>query len=291
MRNLLSHRTKTITAYVLLLAIFTASPLYAVESTIVVELQKRIRNNITELHDTRKSMEETTSNLNQETENISQEFSQTADRNDKRYLVRRMLGVHANSLKETATSSVQMQSTLESLVDNMEQLQESLATSNSSGLSSASQSDMASISNVMQGMEGMYKQIAKMNPNNEQLAQLATKLNYQNAYYVDFFKQNKDFSIEKQIEHLMNLHASLEAGLKLIDRERLTLQYAANSILKGELEDNIFQIDVNIAPIYKSIMGGHQKLFSMIDQVNNSGRASRKKSAPMEVNGLGIYGK
>jgi len=282
--------TISVTTLALMVAVGTinVNKAYALESQMRVELSKKIRTNMAEIQDINKTMKSNNTHFAEEKKQISLEFSQTGNREDKRYLLKRSLAVRAKSLLSTATSIVNIQATMEEAISDLEHLERIKKNSGSNGISSNSEEQKKIATSLMVGLRGISKTVSAIDPGSEELIGIQEKLAYVDAgYRANFNVARNGISHQKEIELLEEYHSTLAAVINLIDLEKMNLRNSSNSILQGEIADDVFTIYTNFEPIYESIMSGNNELLEMIDDVNNGPGAPRRKTKIRNINHIG----
>jgi len=259
----------------------------AVETQMIVELHKKIQNNIVELQNTNRTLATDNAHFTEERKQISTEFATTNDRNDRRYLLKHGLAVRAKSLLATAKGIKAMQATMEEVIDDLEQLERINESAGANGISAKSENHKVIAKNLMVGLKGLAKTITSLNPTSEEMNSIRDKLAYTDAAYRAIFNTGNTISVNKQIEFLEDHHSTLAAAINLIDREKINLRNLSNLILQGEISDGIMELDYNIAPIYESIMSGNDEMLTMVNTVNNGPGAPRRKSKIRDISHIG----
>lgn len=280
---------KSVVLIFVLMKIAQAGTVLAAETTMIVELQRRIKDNVTQLQSTKQKMEESAAELQNEAEQTKNEFSSTANRDDRQFLVKRYIAVHAKALRSTAENVKEMQGSIDNLMTDMEQLQQVLKRSGRNGVSADSDQDMALAGELMSGYMASFKTLLAFDPENKDLASLSKKISRQDALLRKTFKRRKNFNIEEQIDRLADMHAALELGMQLIDAERVNLQQVSYLVLQGEIADSVYMIDANITPIYNNILNGDSTLDNMLEQLEVSSMDQRRYEVIENLDHVGNY--
>lgn len=283
-----SIKSSAIVTAVMLLLIH-GTTVFATETTMIVELQRRIKDNVTQLQNIKQKMEQSAAELQEEAEQTTNEFAATSNRDDRRFLVKRYVAGHAKALRSTAEDVKQMQGGIYKLMTDMEQLQKVSKRTGRNGVSADSDLDMALAGELMTGYMASFKTLLAFDPENKDLASLSKKISRQDALLRKTFKRRKNFNIEEQIDRLADMHASLELGLHLIDAERVNLQQVSYLVLQGEIADSVYMIDANITPIYNNILNGDSTLDNMLDQLEVNNMSQRRYEAIESLDHVGNY--
>jgi flagellar biosynthesis/type III secretory pathway chaperone len=261
----------------------------AVESTMVINLERQISTNVADIQDAKESLSQTSINLQQESASINNEFKATTDRDDKKYLMMKMFKTHAKALKNSKEDTIKVMAAVENLTGNLEDLNEAIKASARNGIDVKSEADKMMTKKLMTGMTGMFEAAQAANPQNESLARIADQLAYNDAAFRHAFSNDKNVSIERQIEYLEDQHGVLMAGLKLIEAEKFNLRHAFNLIMQEKIADVIANIDTNIEPIYQAILSGKNMMFSMIEDYRNGSRSAHNYKAVRDISHLGQW--
>lgn len=273
----------------LVVLILPLSNAQAVETHMVVELHKKIQENIAEIQNTNEIIIANNTDLKEEKKQIAREYAQARSRDEQRFLLRKDIAVRAKTLLSTTKGILNIQDTLEDAIVNLEQLDKTNAQSNANGVSTNSAEDKLTASNMMTGMRSLAKAVSIFDPTSDEMIGIREKLAYTDAgFRANFNSQHNIPSIKKQIEFLEEHHSTLAAVLQLIDREKFNLRNASNLVTHGVMEEAVIKLVNSVSPIYESILTGNNDLFDKINAVNSGSGAQRRESIVHSIDHIGV---
>lgn len=263
----------------------------ALESTLVIDLNRNIRNGLAELGEVHKTYEETAKQRNEEKKQVVDQMSRTADQERIDYLAKQYYNIRTKEVLESGRTIKLMTSTVQRVISDMEKLQATVhrGFGKTSGVPL---NGKQAASSLMGGLASLFETLKNVDPDNPKLASISRILNYQDAKFRHMFGKGKGFSLQEQIDYLTDVHGGLVAALGLLESERLDLYggifYVVQNGIIRYTENISFEVPDQIM---KERQGGH----GMDDQVNGYVAGGSRADSPsktmsyMEVQHIGNY--
>jgi len=245
--------TKILGAFMMIIWIGTA---FAVETTMIVKLQREIKSSVKDLAQMEKQHQKRIDDLNRQMREIIDEIHRTNDPERREFLAKRYFKLRAEQLAAEAESYARMHDILVKTVFKMEKLQRLMG--KDAELSPFSEEDKAVVRKVMVGVRNLFYKIQAFEPNNPRLVRISHTIKMLDRRFQHFFSPRNHVSLQAQIDYLTDLAAFMQATLSFMNEERNYLLQNIYLMVQSDLRRYINDLKPSYHEINRKF-SDHQK--------------------------------
>jgi len=181
------------TFWVLCVMMLWINTVLAIETTMIVKLQRDIKSSVRKLDLLQRKHEKQIASFNRQMEQVLQELRSTNDPERRNYLAKRYFQLRAEQLAAEGESYVTMRNVLENIIFKMEKLQRLIG--NNKDLSPFSEEDKKIVSKVMVGITNLFYKIQSLDPNNPRIIRLSHTIAILDKRFQRFFSSRRHISL------------------------------------------------------------------------------------------------
>ncbi|MBT6341053.1 MAG: hypothetical protein HOJ48_17340 [Desulfobacula sp.] len=226
--------------------VFCAVLSHAAETSLMVKLQNKIKGNIQEIVTVQSQREERDVDLNRKLKVVVDALIAEEDIEAKEQLGKEYYRLRAVSLQDHASATHITLETVIETVGDMKKLQESMQEKDRS-TSPIAFTDKDMVGKTMGGIARQLETLQKLDPESPEVARLARTLEYQDARFRSLFTRSHQYSLSEQIDHLVDMAATLQASLNLMEERRKNLLQQVYYVVKGGIvhftENLLYDLD------------------------------------------------
>jgi hypothetical protein len=206
----------------IMLALMFSSVARGAETTLIVDLQKKIKSDFVKMEQVNREQEARTERLNREIKEIVTRLTNTLDEDRKEELKKLYFKKRAEHLQAEATRVVEIEAALSRIIKNMDALDREMGKlGTSKGISA---SDSAAVRDALKGTANILKTVQAVRTDDPRVNNLAMTLNNLDMQYRMYFNPASRTSYGEQIQYLEDLHAYIHSVRSLLSQETVYLR-------------------------------------------------------------------
>lgn len=224
----ITHRLCNIIILLLVITILCPPVSKAAETTLIVELEKRIKADFERMEKISREQEVKAKRLNEEIKKIVMKLTNTVDEDKKERLRRQYFKKRAEYVHAMAKSVVEYERTLTRVIKNMVALDREMAQFGSQNLNGITAADAEHIKSTLRGIAHIITPLRALKEDDPRINNLVMTLTNLDMQYRTYFSGGGQTSLKNQIQYLEDLHSYI---------------YSVRSLLMAEtnyLKSNVF---------------------------------------------------
>ena len=216
-------KTIFVAAAMLLTSVLFTSVVRGAETTLIVDLQRKIKSDFIRMEQVNRRQETKAERLNKEIKKIVTKLTNTADEDRKNELKKLYFKKRAENLRAEATRVVEIEAALGRIVKNMVSLDKEMGKL-SNGIEGLTSSDAGPIKNSLRGMANIIAPLQALKANDPRITNMAMTLTNLDMQFKAHFSPERRTSLKNQIEYLEDLHAYIHSVRSLLKQETVYLK-------------------------------------------------------------------
>ncbi len=214
-----------LTVFVVMLALLFTSVVRGAETTLIVDLQKKIKSDFIRMEQVNLEQEAKAERLNNEIKDVVTKLTNTADDDRKEELKKLYFKKRAQYLQAEALRVVEIEASLSRIIKNMVTLDKEMGklglSNNLKGLTS---SDTEAIKSSLRGMANIIAPLQALKANDPRIVNMAMTLTNLDMQYKTYFTYGRKTTLKNQIAYLEDLHAYVHSARGLLKQETIYLK-------------------------------------------------------------------
>lgn len=203
------------------------------ETTLVIDLQKKIKADFNVMDKANKEQEVKAEKLNEEIKQVVTKFTNTSDESKKGELRNLYFKKRAEHIQSEAIKVAEIEGALGRITRNMSSLEKEMGKFGSGGnAKGVASSDTQYVKNTLKGMANIMAPLQALKGNDPQINNLSMTLANLNMRYKTFFTPGKATSLRDQIMYMEDLHAYIYSVKSLLRDETAYLKYNVYYLMK-----------------------------------------------------------
>jgi len=227
--------SKTIFAVVIvILALLFNSVARGAETTLVIDLQKKIKADFNKMEQVNKEQDAKAEKLNEEIKEVVTKLMSTSEAAKKEELKNLYFKKRAEHLRAEAIKVAEIDSALSRITKNMTTLEREMdkfggGSANAKGLAP---SDVQFVKNTLKGSANIMATLQALKGNDPQLTNMSMTLTNLDMQYRTYFAPGKATSLKNQIAFMEDLHAYIYTVKSLLRHETVYLKSNVYYLMK-----------------------------------------------------------
>lgn len=240
----------------IILSLILSSMVHGAETTLVVDLQKKIKSDFNKMEEVTKQQEAKAEKLNEDIKQIVTKLTNTADEDEKEGLRNRYLKKRAEHLQAEATKIVEIEGALGRIIENSVALDKVINKDNKAKLTPY---DAEPVKDVLKGMANILTPIQALKADDQKLSAAMMTLRNLDMQYKTYFKQGRRTSIKEQMSYLEDLHAYIASVRSLLQYETAYLKSSVYFVTQDGIVKVINDFQKNFySTTFKGFENQHQ---------------------------------
>lgn len=225
---------KTIFAVaVVILALLFTSIARGSETTMVIDLQKKIKTDFNVMDKANKEQEAKAEKLNDEIKQVVTKLTSTSDESKKDELRNLYFKKRAEHVQAEAIKVAEIEGALGRITKNMSALEKEMGKFGSGGnVKGLTSSDTQYVKNTLKGMANIMTPLQALKGNDPQINNLTMTLANLDMQYRTYFAPGKTTSLKNQIMFMEDLHAYIYSVKSLLRNETAYLKANVYYLMK-----------------------------------------------------------
>ena len=224
---------KTIFAIAIaIVALLFTSVVRGAETTLVIDLQKKIKADFNKMEQVNKEQDAKAGKLNEEIKDVVTKLTNTADEGKKDELKNLYFKKRAEHLRAEAIKVAEIDGALGRITKNMSALETEMGKFGGGNVKGLAPSDVQYVKNTLKGMANIMTPLNALKGNDPQINNLTMTLANLDMQYRAYFAPGKTTSLRNQIMFMEDLHAYIYSVKSLLRHETVYLKSNVYYLMK-----------------------------------------------------------
>jgi len=248
-------------------------PAFATESTMIIQLQNKIKSNVNDFKVMNKEYLERQKEMKEADSRAREKVAEETKPERRMEAAREYYLYKAQSLHLLAGNVAKFEDKIDDMVCDMDRLEKLVRKGEAKEVNILGKESVAAFKSTVGGISNLLDAAKKMNPELEFDSSMVTARNTLlnlNSRYRDMNKHGAEFNLRKQIDYLVDMRAYLNSAAKLIERETLHIRTDIYQLVQIEMEKSADEIFAGIAEFQVSLDQNHTQSNGVIDMVRES---------------------
>lgn len=250
---------KTIFAIAIaIVALLFTSIARGAETTLVIDLQKKIKADFNKMEQVNKEQDAKAEKLNEEIKEVVTKLTNTSDEAKKDELKNLYFKKRAEHLRAEAIKVAEIDGALGRITQNMSALEKEMGKFGGGNVKGLVPSDVQYVKNTLKGMANIMTPLNTLKGNDPQINNLTMTLANLDLQYKAYFAPGKTTSLRNQIMFMEDLHAYIYSVKSLLRHETVYLKSNVYYLMKDGIVRVINDFQKQFYPtIFKDFENNH----------------------------------